>query len=374
MALPSPVVITEVTDGVEDQIELQNVSNAAANVDGWSVKLNDSTTSINLVNPSVVTLGGSLAASGLVWISEVNLPPRTFWPGVSGSSIMWSSTGVSKGWILLFDATNRVRDFFIWGWTSAELAALNVTINGTTVTAATPGLWTGPPQTVVSAGTGTFWVRNGTSDTHTAGNFSKSTAGPTFNATNPGLTLPWSNATPVAMTPANVAFVNGEFIGHLTITQAATTVAITADDGAGHTGATAAFTVAAALADTDGDGLPDFWESAHGLNPAVNDAALDADADGANNRAEYLAGTDPQNPASRFLVTALAVPAGGQRTVTWNAVGGKIYRLSTSPDLQTWTPLGGSTILPTASGARSLTIDAGGAAQLFVRVEIVPSP
>ena len=48
--------------------------------------------------------------------------------------------------------------------------------------------------------------------------------------------------------------------------------------------------------DWDADGLPDDWEIAHGLNPAVNDAALDSDGDGAPNWLEYQRGTDPFNP------------------------------------------------------------------------------
>lgn len=48
--------------------------------------------------------------------------------------------------------------------------------------------------------------------------------------------------------------------------------------------------------DTDGDGMPDVWESKHGLNPNVNDAAGDPDHDGLTNLQEYKLGTDPQNP------------------------------------------------------------------------------
>lgn len=51
--------------------------------------------------------------------------------------------------------------------------------------------------------------------------------------------------------------------------------------------------------DGDGDGMPDAWESAHGLDPGVNDGASDADGDGFSNSEEYRAGTDPQSSASK---------------------------------------------------------------------------
>lgn len=44
----------------------------------------------------------------------------------------------------------------------------------------------------------------------------------------------------------------------------------------------------------DADGLPDAWETAHGLDPVdPGDAGLDPDSDGAAHVAELIAGTDP---------------------------------------------------------------------------------
>ena len=54
--------------------------------------------------------------------------------------------------------------------------------------------------------------------------------------------------------------------------------------------------------DTDGDGMPNVWETAHLLDPdsaaGVNGASGDPDTDTYGNLAEYNAGSDPQAPAS----------------------------------------------------------------------------
>ncbi|MCJ8269966.1 MAG: M4 family metallopeptidase, partial [Psychrosphaera sp.] len=53
------------------------------------------------------------------------------------------------------------------------------------------------------------------------------------------------------------------------------------------------------VTDSDGDGLPDFWESRYALDPAnAQDGTLDSDNDGLTNIEEYQSGTIPNNADS----------------------------------------------------------------------------
>lgn len=50
------------------------------------------------------------------------------------------------------------------------------------------------------------------------------------------------------------------------------------------------------IADTDGDGLPDWWEIQYFGGPTAADANADPDNDGLTNLEEFIRGTDPTNP------------------------------------------------------------------------------
>jgi len=70
--------------------------------------------------------------------------------------------------------------------------------------------------------------------------------------------------------------------------------------------------IAADLADSDGDGMHNSWETVNGLDPRnPSDALADADGDGVNNLAEYQGGSDPRNALSVPVLQSAPPPIPG---------------------------------------------------------------
>lgn len=114
--------------------------------------------------------------------------------------------------------------------------------------------------------------------------------------------------------------------------------------GATTTSAPVAITVAAnPAADTDGDGIPDTYESAYGLDPGnPNDADLDRDGDLHSNRLEYALGT-AANVGNRTGLPTVALGVGadaGRLLFSFNRLRSTLtYVVQASDDLKTFTNL-----------------------------------
>jgi hypothetical protein len=79
------------------------------------------------------------------------------------------------------------------------------------------------------------------------------------------------------------------------------------------------------LPDTDGDGVPDEWETLHGLNlNDPSDARSDTDGDGLSNLEEYQSGTSATNAASGLKLQTVT-QANGQATFTFPAAANQTY-------------------------------------------------
>ena len=124
--------------------------------------------------------------------------------------------------------------------------------------------------------------------------------------------------------------------------------------------------------DTDGDGLPDNWETQYQFDPndssGANGPDGDADGDRFSNIAEYLAGTNPRDPDS--LLEIITQTDGGRR-LTWKSVPGKSYRVYATADVtESFDPI--SPTVPATAATMAFMDFASPAAHKFYRVEVVP--
>jgi len=115
--------------------------------------------------------------------------------------------------------------------------------------------------------------------------------------------------------------------------------------------------------DTDGDDMEDDWEMAY-FSTLSRDGSGDFDNDGATDREEFRAGTNPSNDASILrvlpLTTAVAQPTGKRTTVLlWSAVPGKTYRVQFKRGLDdAWTSVGADVTAASTSASQTDTVEA----------------
>jgi uncharacterized repeat protein (TIGR01451 family) len=148
---------------------------------------------------------------------------------------------------------------------------------------------------------------------------------------------------------------------------------VTANEFDPNTANNTVVTTTSVRADSNSNGIPDDWELTYfgGITAAV--ASNDSDGDGYSNLQEFLAGTDPTNPASALGITATE-QVGADVRVSFSTAAGKKYRVEyndASPTGTSWTTVQDG--VPGTGGVQQVT-DSGGASQArrFYRVVLVP--
>ncbi len=117
------------------------------------------------------------------------------------------------------------------------------------------------------------------------------------------------------------------------------------------------------LADYDGDGIPNGWESQYSSSITGLVAAADTDGDGYSNLKEYLEGTDPTDPESYFKIDSFE--AGDLQTVYFYGNPARQYWLTSVSDLLNTNWLAASPVFPGTGSNSSITVTNSGAAGFY---------
>jgi len=126
------------------------------------------------------------------------------------------------------------------------------------------------------------------------------------------------------------------------------------------------------FADLNTNGMSDAWERDNfgGVSPD-RAAQTDTDGDGMSDYAEFIAGTNPLNPASRLYFTGEWLSDDRRQVqIQWTSVTNRLYQVNVSTNLQTWTPASGWL---QATNGNTMTFNATNtSAAQFFRVEVRP--
>jgi serine protease AprX len=124
-------------------------------------------------------------------------------------------------------------------------------------------------------------------------------------------------------------------------------------------GGTLNFTGNYTFIDLNHNGISDAWEKDRfGAVSFSRTQSTDTDGDGMSDYAEFIAGTDPTNAASKLTFLSTSLQSNKRMQVQWSAIPGRLYQLTASSTLAALAPAKLSGSLDKASGRFKLHIDA----------------
>lgn len=231
--LTASVVISEVNPNTPDEVEFKNVGTGSVDISGWQIYIYDN---VSWPLPlSVFTIpAGTVCASGEVFrLQKYGTAPGAYPLFYKGGNFDWSSASGSQCAVLLRNASGALVDFFAAGASNPSSITSPQTIPMTQ--------WSGSQVAAPSNSTYDY-QRIGSTDGNTASDWT--TASPSINVTNTGMSLPFTGPSPATISPiVTGAFSSGSWTGNITVLQTAQQMKLRADDGASHIGDSGAFDV-----------------------------------------------------------------------------------------------------------------------------------
>ncbi|MDD2600037.1 MAG: hypothetical protein PHO37_12565 [Kiritimatiellae bacterium] len=131
------------------------------------------------------------------------------------------------------------------------------------------------------------------------------------------------------------------------------------------------FSTLDAVADTDADGLPDWWELAYFGHPTAVAAEAVSPA-GMTLWEHYVAGSDPRDPDARFKVIHVGTHAevATKIRLSWPSAAGRLYAVEHAGDLtEVFAPLAGAEAIEAQPPCNEYLVDAS-APQGFYRIKV----
>lgn len=128
----------------------------------------------------------------------------------------------------------------------------------------------------------------------------------------------------------------------------------------------------AKMVDTDGNGLPDWWEQQYFGHLTGTDPSADPDHDGESNLAEFLAGTNPTNAASVLKLNTVSSVSANSVKFQWPSATGRYYRVLRSTNLVAGINTLVQTNLAAVPPLNSFTDTPPASKNLFYRIQLEP--